>query len=181
MAEIKFSSSSLIRLSEKYPDLHTWIYNTYAKQCGIRKDEFLIYTDQYLQHANSPVDLIWQAGTVVHICSRIHPADNADLFKVLMVRAFSDRDLLRELLRIPNEQKDGRFGGRLNKRATTFLLDPITDFPKRTDIRKFTTKMYVTVVVRDKATGREEHIEVVNGNAFEAQERAIKLLYGVDL
>lgn len=182
MSSNKFNSSSLIRLSELWPDVHEWIYKTYARSSGVHKHEFLIYTDHMLNHANSPVDLVWQAGPIIHICSRIHPVDNADLFKLAMIEAFKDPPLLRELLRVPNESKADRFsGGRLNKRASSFLLDPITDFPKRSDINKYTLRIHTTVVMKDKATGREEHIEVINGNSFDQVARLERLMYGVEL
>lgn len=174
---INTASLSLINLTQQYPLVHDAIYRTYAKGI-IQSSDFVLYSDNNLQHGGKPVDMIWQAGNVIHIATRYHLMDSALAFKQAMQHAFMDAEMLAKLLRLPKGLDINKQEGRVYQLAANFIgLDPIAPLRKR-EVPKCVKSIHTTVVIRDVKTGREEIVEVVNGNAFDAQDIAIRRLYG---
>lgn len=173
---INSESKTLINITAKYPLVHEGIWRKYARGV-IAQNDFVLYSDNELSHGGRPVDMIWQSGTVIHIATRYHFADSGLAFKLAMEHAFKDPEMLAQLLRLPKGLDITKQTGRVYQIASNFMgLDPIV--LRKRELPKFSKSIRTAIVVRDHKTGREEIVEVVNGNAFDAQEIAIKRLYG---
>jgi hypothetical protein len=178
-----FNSETLVHLSRDFPQVHAKIHDEYARKVGLLSHEFVMYTDVNLQHAGTPVDVVYQAGNAIHICVRqAFDSRGRSTFKSwLEYKIFipENKKFFRELIRLPSTLELNKRLGTLVLRASVFSdKDAVVPRQLKDGLE---LRSYQTIVLRDKRTKREEHVQVVNGNYFEAQRLAEIALYGKEI
>ena len=162
----------VLNLSEDsiaYETIRDWIHQTYGKPAGLLRDEYnvVINTDM-------PEDLIIGAGACVQILTRHYPMSNGtlnELFQSILVRAFRDYNL-KEFLRSKALIRASDAAKWYSAAETGFFRKSA----RKDGLDTCTTRYITTLEVTDKKTKRSVRVEI-EGSAFEARQKAIKLLY----
>jgi len=151
--------------------LHEWIHANYGRKSKLHKDEYMVHFDQELTWNGSYIDMLIKAGKIVHICLRCLPTpEQADRFQSLLKHAFNQN--LREFKR---STALVRKSDAIKWYALAFTK-PEEERPKKVKVNSF--ERIVCVKLVDKRTKKEVIVEMANTNYFDAQDLALRILYG---
>ena len=164
--EFKFDSEEVTR------ELHSFIHKNFGRKCGLLSHEYEIHFDPSLEYHDMSADYVIEAGRVVHVGLRCLPTTERMMF--LCRRAFGQslRPFLRSHALVRKEDAE-----RWHVLAVREGDEEISK-RRRNAINRCTVEIITQVRLIDKKTRKAVTVETVNGNAFEAKEKAYMQLYG---
>ena len=138
-----------------------------------RSDYVLYFAPDYTQG-----DLAYYAGKPMAIVIKASPFDG-ERVKILLHRAFSNRLVIRSLLRTMQVVKRSDAHLIYGVEYERLVDEYIQEYRKLPHVNQFECNLianFIKIEVVDKTTGRSIRLEAENTDVFTLQERAIKLL-----
>jgi hypothetical protein len=146
--------------------LKDFIHANYGRASGLLRDDYNIMFDVDSQH-----DVEMHSGAVVNIILKFPPGHYK--FEICLKQAFSFQHI-KQLLRSKALVKRADFE---RWHGVSFSNMEAT-IPKRPSVRDVRTHYVTQLHMQDTRTKRSVIVEVENGNAFDANDKATKLLFG---
>jgi len=143
------------------------IHESVAKKCGFRRNDYAFHIDPSMDN-----EIEWIAGPSIQITIRYTPLH--PLFVLITKRAFNPNFDIGDLFRSKAlvRQVDFDRWHRIGIRGVFFKQE------KKKSLRRTNFSLVTKIIAQDIKTKRKVEVEIFNSNAFEAQERALKILYG---
>lgn len=172
-------------LDEPYPAqllemIRSHLHNKVVKKLTtFTRDQYVIVFDESNEHDVTTNTIKFQAGKPFSVCLCVSPLHGKEV-EQLAIRAFKmPMPYLKQFMRyyalIRKSDAIGLYGIEISGQPTPF--DTIKEELKR--YKKYTTQeIYTSVKVVDTETGRTITVKKKNGNAFDIEQQAIKLLRG---
>lgn len=142
-----------------------WIHRNYGKSSGLLKHEYKVIVD-----SRGDWELNIKAGKTVLIAIQFTPFEPQ--FKQILRYVFSEFPL-RDFLRGSNIPRTG--GAKWYEFSGNNMLEDVGKINMK--VIPFEQKFVTSLELTDKKTKRKVKVEVV-GSVFDAQQEAIRLLYG---
>ena len=164
----------LIKLDQTQEEvIQDFIHKNLAKSCGLMSHEYKVFFDPQLSYNGTVVDYVISAGPVVHVALRCNPATDRMVYLCKIVFNQSLRTFLRVNLASGPEMNAWR------AKAVKLEEEHLEKKIRRKEImRAMERRTISSVELKHKKTKKVVIAEVYNGDIFEAQERALKELFG---
>lgn len=159
---------AILDLSEDTPGtnaLRDYIHQTYAKPVRILRDEYTIFVD-----TDRPNDIDVGSGPCIIIMTRFWPSDAR--FLPIIAHVFRDYDLRAKFLH----------SKALIRRSDAEKWYSVSEYgyfrkvDKKVSVNNFTVRHITMLEITDKKTKKRVEVKI-EGNAFDAMDRAVRLLY----
>lgn len=161
----------------KFPEetqkaLHNWIHDNYGKKSDLMRDEYNVSIDMDLEN-----DVFIGAGSTIQIIIK-YPPDHPK-FHTVLKSVFSGVNIdLRKLRRSKALVKKSDVERWFSLAYSNMEVDLPRLKRNETYMSQVRTRLLSQVQVTDKKTGRDVTITIENGNAFNAIDEALRILFG---
>ena len=148
-----------------------FVHENFAKKSGLMKHEYMLHFDPELQWHETNVDFVITCGKILHIALRCYPTSHN--LGELLKSCFSQdlKRMLRSYALVRKEDAERWYGLAIK------LGDEEINM-KKVRMNSFSREMITAIKLIDRKTKKTVIVDIINGDAFTAQDKALKLLYG---
>lgn len=157
--------------NEKNNFIREFIHENFGKRSGLMIHEYMIHFKPDLEWHGTKVDFVVTSGKILHIAVSCLPT-SPELPKLLRDCFKHDlKSMLRSYALVKKEDAEKWYALAIKDGEQEINM-------KKVRVNSFVREIVISIKLTDRITKKSVLVDVVNGDAFNAQEKALKLLYG---
>lgn len=159
---------------EKNKFVQEFIHEHFGKPSGLMSHEYIVHFNPNLEWHGSPVDFVVTSGKTLQIAVRCLPT-SPELPRFLRSCFSNDlKKMIRTYALVRKEDAEKWYALAVREGEEKINM-------KRVRMNSFKKEILVSVKLTDRSTKKTVIVDVINGNMFDAQDKALRLLYGEKL